>query len=169
MTGTISDTITLDAPVPVYPFYNFLQGVHFYTTSEIEKTYLEGPGGNWTFRYENVAFKAQTIDIGETVPVYRFYNFRQGAHFYTTNEIEKTYLEGPGGNWTFRYEAIAFYAYPYPKPVGAPADAKPVYRFYNFLQGVHFYTTNDIEKDYLNGPGGNWTFRYEGIAYYVPN
>jgi hypothetical protein len=156
------DSTTLGEPAPVYRFYNFRQGVHFYTTNAEEKAYLEGPGGNWTFRPEGIGFEAQVMQLPGTVPVYRFYNFLQGAHFYTADQSEASYVND--NLWhTFRYEGIAYYAFP---DSGVGRD--PVYRFYNFLQGVHFYTTNEVEKNNLESPAGNWTFRYEREAYYVP-
>jgi beta propeller repeat protein len=158
--------VTIIVLSPVHRFYNFIQGVHFYTANQAEATNVNNNLW-WTFRYEGVGYQADLTQDFDMVPVYRFYNFLQGVHFYTTSDIEKAYLEGPGGNWTFRYESDAFYAYPPTAPPEVLAGKIPVYRFYNFLQGVHFYTANEAEKNNVINNAG-WTFRYEGIAYYLP-
>jgi hypothetical protein len=152
--------------VPVYRFYNFIQGAHFYTTSETEKAVLESAAGNWTYRYEGMAYKAETTQAPDTIAVHRFYNFLQGVHFYTADQAEATYIND--NLWgTFRYEGIAYYAYPINASPSVLADKEPIHRFYNFIQGNHFYTANQAEATNVND--NLWgTFKYEGIAYYAP-
>ena len=42
-----------------------------------------------------------------------------------------------------------------------------MHRFYNYRQGVHFYTANQAEATFLNDNRAG-TYRYEGVAYYLP-
>jgi hypothetical protein len=46
------------------------------------------------------------------------------------------------------------------------ANTAPLYRFYNKVQGVHFYTADAGERDRLIHTMAN-LYRYEGVAYYV--
>jgi hypothetical protein len=145
---------------PVYRFYNFINGVHFYTRDYAEAQNVGATAG-WTFRSEGSSFSGYRNNANNMYkPVHRFYNFIQGAHFYTANQAEATYVND--NLWgTFRYEGVAYYA-SNPQLSGEI----PVHRFYNFLQGVHFYTADQAEATYVND--NLWgTFRYEGIAYYV--
>lgn len=94
------------------------------------------------------------------VPVYRFYNTKNGAHFYTTSESEKrTVLDYP----EYRFEGISSYAKQYRSAIPGMI---PVYRFYNFKQGVHFYTANQYEASNVNNDQSS-TYRYEGVSYYT--
>jgi hypothetical protein len=157
-----TDTVTFDPGAfefPVYRFYKFLDGAHFYTISESERGEVAARPD--IYRYEDISFHAYSIQVPGTLPVHRFYNFLQGVHFYTINQAEASYVNDTAG-WTFRYEGVAYYAYPTQAP-----NTVPVHRFYNFLRGVHFFTANQAEASYINDTAG-WTYRYEGIAYYLP-
>jgi hypothetical protein len=62
---------------------------------------------------------------------------------------------------TYRYEGIVAYV-----DGSQQSDSYPMYRFYNYRQGVHFYTANQAEATYVNDKLYG-TYRYEGVAYYV--
>lgn len=105
--GVIRDPVALaEAPrLNVYRFYR--NGVHFYTTSEVERdnviknSYASGigyadlsanpqskdpiTGGGWGYRYESVAYQA--LDTQGTA-LYRFFSPSKGYHFVTTNAAE---------------------------------------------------------------------------------
>ncbi len=104
------------------------------------------------------------VQITRTPPdphsVWRFYNMRNGVHFYTANPDERDYvLRVLGG--TYRLECIA-----YSVNVADPDNRTPLYRFFNVKAGVHFYTANPDERDYvLRVLGG--TYRFEQTAYNV--
>ncbi|WP_240939198.1 trypsin-like serine protease [Diaphorobacter sp. HDW4A] len=90
--------------------------------------------------------------------VYRFYNIKSGAHFYTISAGERdfviqTYPE-------YQYENVAFYAY------GQASTGKDaVYRFYNSQTGAHFYTINADERDFV--VQAYPAFRLEGPVWYA--
>lgn len=95
-------------PEKVYRFYNTDTGTHLYTTSEIEKEYVEDNLAN--FSLETESFFAFGEQQPGTVPVYRFYNIDTGAHFYTPTTIEKEYVEDNLPN--YQAEGIAYYTFP---------------------------------------------------------
>ncbi|MDR0225577.1 MAG: trypsin-like serine protease [Burkholderiaceae bacterium] len=76
-------------------------------------------------------------------PVYRFFNTRTGAHFYTANAEERDYVIA---NYReFQYENVAFYA-----ATQQLQSLSPVFRFYNASTGAHFYTIDAFERQQVN-------------------
>lgn len=145
-------------PTPVYRFYK-TDGSHFFTNNESEKNQVIATAP--AYHYEGIAFYSQPAQTSSTQPVYRFYNFLQGVHFYTINYSEYQNVLNTAA-WTFRYEGVAYYADP-----TQVADTTAVYRFHKFTQGVHFYTSNKGESDNLRATAAG-EYRYEGVAYYLP-
>ena len=94
---------------------------------------------------------------GCRVPVYRFFNGKTGAHFYTTSTAERDYTVANVP--VFAYEGIAFYA-----QAGAQAGNSPVFRFYG-RAGAHFYTINPAERDLVQRNPAE--FQYEGVAWFA--
>lgn len=153
---------------PVYRFYNDTSGAHFYTISEEEKAMVQAKWPS-VFSYEGPAFLT-AVPGGMVppemqafrVPLYRFYNRRNGSHFYTISADERTYVQTHYAA-VYSYEGVAFDVF--------SADAeyyplRPVYRFYNRVTGVHFYTISEQEKAIVQTA---WPtiFAYEGIAFYA--
>ena len=93
------------------------------------------------------------------LPVYRFYNVRNGAHFYTASEAERRNVTARLSG-TYRLEGVC-----YAIDTSSTANNTPLYRFYNFRQGVHFYTASAAERDSIIARQ-RATFRYEGVGYY---
>lgn len=95
---------------------------------------------------------------GATINVYRFFNRKTGAHFYTSSESEKSLVQAT--NPLFAYEGLAFLA-------GASSEGglSPVHRFYNHKTGVHFYTISEDEKALIQASQPQ--FIYEGVAYFA--
>ncbi len=109
-------------------------------------------GSNYEIFYDSL--------IGLSDPIYRFYNPTTGGHFYTASTSEKDSLLSQN-NSGFNYEGIAFFA-------SSSADNRldPVYRFYNPLSRLHFYTINQGERDQLiNNP--QYGYVAEGIGFYA--
>ena len=145
---------------PVYRFYNFLKGVHFYTANLVEAAYVND-NLLWSYDYEGISYYASSSQDDGEVPVYRFYNFLQGVHFYTASQAEATYVIN-NLSWSYSNEGIAYYV-----DSAQDADNKPVHRFYNFLKGVHFYTADPVEAAYVNN-NLSWAYVYEDpSAFYV--
>ena len=74
--------------------------------------------------------------------VFRFYNIKNGVHFYTASEAEKDNTLA-NLSATYKYEGVAYTLNSAP---GAGNDT-PLYRFYNMKTGVHFYTASEAEKN----------------------
>lgn len=142
---------------PLHRFYNIQNGSHFYTDSEDETYQVMQETG--TYRYEGIDSFVSSVQGPGMLPVHRFYDFLNGTHFYTTNQQEATLINDTEYN-TYHYEGIAYYANTSPSP-----NMVPVYRFYDFINGSHFYTTNQQEATTINNTEYN-TYRYEGISYY---
>ena len=144
-------------PLPIYRFYNVRTGVHFYTASEAERDTVRN-GLSSTYTFEGVGYAEDSANPTNSTPLYRFYNFKQGVHFYTASESERDNVINTMGD-TYRYEGEAY------RVSSSPDGTQPVYRFYNMRKGVHFYTASESERDNVINTMGE-TYRYEGVAYY---
>jgi hypothetical protein len=94
----------------LYRFYNIKKGVHFYTASEVEKANVIAKLSG-TYRYEGVAYKVCTTPVAGATPVYRFYNLKQGVHFYTASAVERDNVVRTLSS-TYRLEGIGYYLAP---------------------------------------------------------
>jgi len=93
---------------PVYRFFNQSTGTHFYTISQQErdKVIASYP----VFVYEGPVYYTPVGggDAG-TTPLYRFFNTRTGAHFYTTSASERDHVQQ---TWPwFAFEGESYYVY----------------------------------------------------------
>ena len=112
------------------------------------------------YRFTSVA-ASHTIEarFAQTTykPIYRFYNKKNGSHFYTASESEKaTVIATLGG--TYSYDGPAYKA--------SSAYGTPLYRFYNKTNGSHFYTASKTERDRVIATLGTM-YSYDGPAYNV--
>ncbi|NDD13581.1 MAG: hypothetical protein EB072_13270, partial [Betaproteobacteria bacterium] len=112
--------------------------------------------------------------------VFRFYNARDKAYFYTSSPDEKTLVlkestdaafKPETGVWPYFYQGSTFEV-----ANSGVAGSTPVYRFYNTKTGHHFFTTSAAEKDVIEkestdpnyGQPGLWPFTFEGVAFQAP-
>ncbi len=98
-----------------------------------------------------------------TVPVYRFYSGLLKKHFFTIDSNEKNFIIENFPDEVWRYEGIAYYAYP-----NSENGLIPVHRFYSEGLQTHLFTTDENEKEYLVENAAD-VWRYENPAFYVPN
>lgn len=141
---------------PVYRFYNYKTGVHFYTASAKEKSTVEAKYP--AYIYEGIPYRVFKTQVPGSKPVYRFYNANKGAHFYTASETEKANVES--NLKQYQYEGIVYYVYGKFK-----SGTTGVHRFYNYKTNVHFYTGANNEK--INVETNMPAFEYEDIVYYA--
>lgn len=100
--------------------------------------------------------RAQMAD--SVIPVYRFFNTKKAAHFYTASQAERDSITASLP--TFQYEGIAFYA------SNAPTRGlSPVHRFYNSKTGVHMYSISEEERASI--AANATSFADEGAAFYA--
>lgn len=147
-------------PTPVFRFYKYRDGSHFFTNNEQEKAQVVSRPD--IYKYEGIAYYSYNQQIEGSSPVYRFYNFKNGVHFYTSSTQEYSNVRDNLSH-TYRYEGVAYYSLPQ-----QIQDSMPVHRFYKFTQGIHFYTNNQSEATNLNNTASH-TYRYEGVSYYLPS
>lgn len=105
---------TCSAGNSVYRFYSQALKTHLLTMDESEKAHLIGLNDPGIWQYEGVGFCADATKVAGTVPVYRFYSEVTKEHLYTVDEHEKDVLIGYNDPAVWRYEGVAFYAYPVP-------------------------------------------------------
>jgi hypothetical protein len=97
--------------------------------------------------------------VSSPAPVYRFYNRRNGSHFYTATGTERDAVANTLTS-TYTYEGIAYGV------AATAANASPLYRFFNRRNGSHFYTASTAERDRVKSKLSA-TYTYEGPAYNV--
>jgi hypothetical protein len=150
--------------VPVYRFFNNKLGTHLYTADVNEKGDLQATNPlnesseEWSYEgYKYFVFK-DTTTYPEAVPVYRFFNTKEGGHVYTTSETEKTTIINTLPKYSF--EGVKYY-------VGANSAEGfvPVYRFFNTKTGTHLYTISEAEKSTIISTLPQYS--YEGVKFYV--
>lgn len=92
---------------PLYRFYNRLNGSHFYTAYAAEADHVIGAWPD-VFIYEGQTYSVSTRSGIGRVPVYRFYNVRNGSHFYTSSDAERDHVRAAWPD-VFTYEGVAFW------------------------------------------------------------
>ena len=138
----------------VHRFYQYEKGFHLYTAdpNEIDSIKQRSLNGELSYNYEAERYKVLTnnrdLFTGETIeeakPIYRFFNTETGAHLYTMNENEKSYIQENFANYSF--EGIKYYAFE-----AAPSftETIPVYRMLNTQSGAHLFTSDINEINYI--------------------
>jgi uncharacterized protein (DUF1800 family) len=122
---------------PVFRFFNSSTGTHFYTISPSERDHVIA---TWPqFAFEGPAYYAMpTAGADGRIELYRFFNAKTGAHFYTSSTAERDQVRATLPQ--FQYEGVVFYVYsadgvPVPPVVAASSDA------FRFLQQTSFGPT----------------------------
>lgn len=91
----------------VFRFYNTKVGTHFFTTSAAERDMVMAKWSD-TCAFEGTSYFASETDHEGFTPVYRFYNTRQGSHFYTVSDAERASVNANYGH-IFHDEGVAYY------------------------------------------------------------
>jgi hypothetical protein len=126
------------------------------------KLYVYNPhlGGNQNFWTIWNRYFGDPMGSAVVRPVYRFYNLKNGTHFYTVSDFERYTIQRTMAA-TYHLDGVV-----YSVNTTSPANTQPLYRFYNPSAGSHFYTASEAEKADVIARLGN-VFRYEGPAYMV--
>ncbi len=72
---------------PLYRFYNRVSASHFYTASLDEANHILATWPN-IFTLDGPTYAVNPAPVPNSVPVYRFFNLRNGSHFYTASAEE---------------------------------------------------------------------------------
>ncbi len=95
---------------PLYRFYNKKNGSHFYTASEAEKASVLA-NLSTIYQLDGPAYNVSATPAAGTVPVYRFYNKKNGSHFYTASEAEKASVHA-NLSAIYQLDGVAFFVAP---------------------------------------------------------
>jgi len=148
-----------DPRMPVYRFYNMLNGSHFYTADASEKARVQRTLSS-TYSLDGVGYRVNTTNPANCARLYRFYNRLNGSHFYTVDVAEKNRVQTTLSA-TYGYDGEAY------SVCSAPiAGADTVWRFYNKLNGSHFYTVDPVEKARIIRELSG-TYALDGAAFYL--
>ena len=92
---------------PLYRFYNRSNGTHFYTASKAEADSIVANLSH-IYTLDGQAYNVCATPVADSIPVFRFYNVKNGAHFYTasTQERDETIANLSS---TYLYEGPAFW------------------------------------------------------------
>jgi hypothetical protein len=142
----------------VYRFRQKFTGAYLYTRSVNERdTIIKNLSNQWEF--EGSKFTVMSIQLEASVPVYRFFNTKTGAHFQTSNEDEKNNIINNLKDFSF--EGIKYYVYESSQP-----DTVGIHRFFNTKKNIHLFTASEAEKnDIINNLSAEW--KYEGTFNYT--
>ena len=153
----------------VHRFYQYEKGFHFYTTDDVEIDYVieKSLAGELSYQYEEEKFRVLADDkdalTGATLEgvdaVYRFFNTETGVHLYTTDEVERAFIEENLPNYS--PEGIKYYAFE-SKPEGI--ETIPVFRMLNTDTGSHLYTIEQSELNYIQDNLPNFSLENNGEA-----
>ncbi|MRS12738.1 MAG: hypothetical protein EG823_06670 [Actinobacteria bacterium] len=91
----------------LYRFYNKINGSHFYTASAQEAENVIAKYSD-IYQYDGPTYPVSPIKVTPGGTVYRFYNVKNGSHFYTASEDERNTVMVKWPN-VFLYEGEAFY------------------------------------------------------------
>ncbi len=143
---------------PVYRFVNLRDNTHFFTISAAERDFVAATYPT-VFAYEGPVFAASTQPVPGFSPVMRFWNNQTNEHFYTISQTEVTFVQSHFPQYVL--EGVAYYA-----PTTPATDGRSeLYRFWNQVNGEHFYTSSVAERDHIIATYPE--FVYEGPVYYV--
>ncbi|MGB4582410.1 MAG: choice-of-anchor X domain-containing protein [Coriobacteriia bacterium] len=153
--GASTTPVTL---MPVYRFYRPSLGTHFYTADEAEMLRVRNTLGA-VYTYEGPAYSLNPAN--NATPLYRFYKPSTGTHFYTASETEKANVRANLAH-LYTYEGPAY---------NVSADSgggtkQMVWRFYNRLNGTHFYTADPGERATVEATLGH-IYTLDGPAFYL--
>ena len=134
------------SPNYLYRFYRPASGAYFFSANPEEVAAVEN-NLDHEWKFQGPVFEVETVSTENNRPVYRFYNAKAAAHFYTISEAERDNVIANLSD-NFSYEGVAFYAHPtYQK------GDNYVYRFYLPKTSSHFFTNSYEEAMYLHTHG----------------
>jgi hypothetical protein len=145
-------------PQVVQRFYNKRNGSHFYTADPDEAGRVATTLSH-IYSYDGPAYRLNTSNPSNMRPLYRFYNRRNGSHFYTVDPAERDLVIATLAS-TYSYDGPAYSVSTF------QWFSKPVYRFYNRISGTHFYTADLSEANRVMTTLAA-TYTYEGIGYFL--
>jgi surface protein len=161
-TFTIEEDEVEKAKEPLYRFWSAKNKSHFYTASKEERDYIIANYDEHTWKYEGEASDVFATQVENSTPIYRFWSKKHKGHFYTASEEEKNLVINKYDDYVWKYEGIAYYAYP-----TRQINSTPIFRFWSAKNKHHFYTASEEEKNYVINNYDDYVWKYEGISWYA--
>lgn len=149
--------------VGVYRFFETTNGTHFYTADAAEAQTIRQTRPDLT--PEGIGLRAidptalSSTDPAAT-PIYRFFDALSGTQFLTASAAERDTVIATRPD--LHYEATSRF---YEHAIAQPGDT-PVYRFFDTVQGTHFYTDDPTERGTILSTRPDLVA--EGIGFYEP-
>ena len=142
-----------------FRFFDTREGGHFYTTSVAERDQVLATRPD--LAYEGTSFNSfGEGSFPDAAPVFRFFDTKEGGHFYTISAAERDQVLATRPD--LKFEGTAFYEF----TASQGTNTEAVFRFFNTQEGGHFYTTSESERDTVIATRPDLAF--EGIAFYAP-
>lgn len=143
----------------VFRFFNTRDGGHFFTLNVGERDQVLATRPD--LRPEGVGFDGFTsATLSGTAAVFRFFNTRDGGHFFTQSTTERDQVLATRPD--LRFEGIAFYEF----TASQGSTTEAVFRFFNRNDGGHFFTSSTVERDQVLATRPDLVF--EGVAFHAP-
>jgi hypothetical protein len=157
----------------VHRFYQYKTGSHLYTSDLNEVNHIKEKSnlGELFYDYEAEKYSVLADDkdtlTGEVIegvkPIYRFFNTETGSHLYTMDETEKGYIQDSLDNYNF--EGIKYYAF---ESEPENLETIPIYRMLNTQSGIHLFSIDQNEINYVEQNLPNFVMENSGnAAFYV--
>lgn len=146
--------------IGVYRFFDAGDGTHFFTASLQERNTLIQTRADLIYEGPELAAIANPAADPAAAPVFRFFDTRNGTHFYTASAAERDTAAGTRADLV--YEGTGFYEHAAPQ-----SDDAPIYRFFDTRLGTHFYTSSPAERATILATRSDLTD--EGVGFYAPS
>ena len=151
---------SIDPTIGVYRFFETTNGTHFYTADAAEAQSIRQTRPDLTS--EGIGLRAidpAAMDPAAT-PIYRFFDAVSGTQFLTASAAERDAVIATRPD--LHYEATSRF---YEHATAQPGDTA-VYRFFDTVQGTHFYTDDLTERGTILSSRPDLV--PEGIGFYEP-
>ncbi len=157
----------------IFRFMKAQGQAQFLTNSSAERDMLlsyslpgSGQESEWDYVYQGAIGRIATTYLNNVAPLYRFYNYITGHHFFSADEKEVSEVVSQinANNWPFIFEGAKMTVYgddPNPDFEGLE---RPVHRYYSPQLNRHFYTASEEESAIMDSLP-HWN--YEGIRFWI--
>lgn len=150
----------LGGPIlPVYRFFDTVDGTHFFTDDQAERNILVQTRSDLTYEGAPLDAVADPGTDPNAVAVFRFFDTGSGTHFFTANATERDSVASSRADLVS--EGIGFYEH-----ATQQSGDTAVYRFFDSQSGTHFLTSDTAERAAILATQPNYVD--EGVAFYAP-
>ncbi len=149
-----------DGSIAVYRFFDTGNGTQFLTANVAERNAVISTRPDLTYEGLGLGAIAPAANDPDAVPIYRFFDTRNGSHFFTASASEENQIVATRHDLAL--EQTSFYEH----ATQQPGDVA-VYRFFDAANGTHFFTPSAAEHASLVASRPDMVA--EGVAFYAPS